>query len=192
MGLLAARQTIRGGGKPLTGIRPRRIKGFERADKLSQFLSTVLPMITTVQFGTDYCDSPAGPGSPSLLAADSRAGVAGRVADDRKSQAIAKEDPMKRALSSWAALVLAAALSGCSICQSPFDYCGPVEGPDGHPNCDFGARRGSLYTPMDDSASGAQLEPTLAERSPDTAEEAADVAYEAPAPRGPRQARFEW
>ena len=98
---------------------------------------------------------------------------------------------MKRALPSLAAMLLAAFLCGCSMCQSPFDYCGPVEGPDGCPNCDFGARRGSLYAPMDDSAQGTQLEPTLAESSP-AAGAAADVSYERPKPRGQQQARFEW
>lgn len=99
---------------------------------------------------------------------------------------------MKRALPSLAAVLLAASLSGCAMCQSPFDYCGPVAGPDGLPNCDFGARRGSIYAPMDDSAQGTQLEPTLADGASEAEYESADASHERPTPRGPRQARFEW
>lgn len=61
-----------------------------------------------------------------------------------------------------ALIVLAAALSGCSMCCNPFDYCAPIAGPDGRPNCDFGARRNSAFHPMDDAAesyAGADSEP---------------------------------
>jgi hypothetical protein len=55
-------------------------------------------------------------------------------------------------ISVLAMIVITAALSGCSMCCSPFDYCAPVSGRDGRPNCDFGARRGSAFHPMDESA----------------------------------------
>jgi hypothetical protein len=56
---------------------------------------------------------------------------------------------MKRSFGSWAALVLLASLSGCSACQSPFDYCAPVTAANGCQTCDFGARRGSIFAPVD-------------------------------------------
>jgi len=53
------------------------------------------------------------------------------------------------------------------MCQCPFDYCGPVAETDGLPNCDFGARRGSAFHPMDgDLGESAAAEPTLAEPTP--------------------------
>jgi hypothetical protein len=55
-----------------------------------------------------------------------------------------------------------AALSGCGLCQAPFDYCGPVAGPDGCPNCNFLARRSSIFAPMDDSAANVPMGPTPA------------------------------
>ena len=60
-------------------------------------------------------------------------------------------DPvMKATCGPLAMVVLAAALCGCRMCQSPFDYCNPMIGPDGALNCDFGARRGSVLHPMAD------------------------------------------
>jgi hypothetical protein len=56
-----------------------------------------------------------------------------------------------------------AALSGCAMCQAPFDYCAPVAGPNGCPNCNFLARRGSLFAPMDDSTATLPMGPTPAE-----------------------------
>ena len=69
---------------------------------------------------------------------------------------------MKRRLPAWSAIASVVSLAGCAMCQSPFDYCGPVMGPGG-PNCDFGARRGSIYAPMDDSYAAAPMSPTPAE-----------------------------
>src|SRR5262245_43625060 len=53
--------------------------------------------------------------------------------------------PQQRGLSVVAVAVL---FSGCSICQSPYDYCSSVVGPNGCPDdCDFGARVGSAFAP---------------------------------------------
>jgi hypothetical protein len=57
---------------------------------------------------------------------------------------------MQAAIRPLAAVLLLATLCGCRICQSPFDYCNPMFGPSGCLNCDFGARRGSVFHPMDD------------------------------------------
>jgi hypothetical protein len=96
---------------------------------------------------------------------------------------------MNRRSSILAALTLFASLSGCAMCQSPFDYCGPVIGPGGEQSCNFNARRGSIFEPMDDSAD-TQMAPTLAPTATDSVEYSADeeaeadaetVDYEAPA-----------
>ena len=92
---------------------------------------------------------------------------------------------MKRRSSALATLALVASLAGCAMCQSPFDYCGPVAGPNGDQNCNFNARRGSLFEPMDDSAD-TQMTPTLAPGTSESVESAADdestaVDYEEPA-----------
>ena len=76
---------------------------------------------------------------------------------------------MKRHCPALAVLVLAASLTGCAMCQNPFDYCGPVAGP-GYRNCDFGARRGSMFAPMDDSSVEAPTGPTPAEVEPERAD----------------------
>jgi hypothetical protein len=57
---------------------------------------------------------------------------------------------MKRGSGSLGVLLLLASLAGCNLCQSPFDYCGPVIGPHGCPNCDFAARDGSAFAPTSD------------------------------------------
>ena len=72
---------------------------------------------------------------------------------------------MKRRLQAWLTTAITIALSGCAMCQSPYDYCGPVMGPGG-PNCDWGARRGSIFAPMDDSYVETPLGPTPAEPVP--------------------------
>lgn len=69
---------------------------------------------------------------------------------------------MKVCFAIVAALALLASLTGCAMCQNPFDYCGPVIGAGGCPNCDFGARRGSLFAPMDGIPATTALEPTPA------------------------------
>lgn len=64
----------------------------------------------------------------------------------------------------WVGAVLLAAATGCApMCQSPWDYCNAVTGPNGTPNCNFIARYNSRYAPMNDVAveTGA-LEPTPA------------------------------
>ena len=66
-------------------------------------------------------------------------------------------------------------LSGCGMCQSCFDYCGPVVGPNG-PNCNFWARRGSAFAPMDDSAGDVAMGPTVAD--PGSLEAPADAGDE--------------
>jgi hypothetical protein len=63
---------------------------------------------------------------------------------------------------SLAVLVLAAALSGCPMCQTPFDYCNAVIGPGGCPNCDFGARAGSAFAPMGGTPATVPRGPTPA------------------------------
>lgn len=95
---------------------------------------------------------------------------------------------MKRRSSVLATLALVASLAGCAMCQSPFDYCGPVAGPNGDQNCNFNARRGSLFEPMDDSAD-TQMTPTLAPGGSASVEytaqdEAAAVDYEEPTGSG--------
>lgn len=95
---------------------------------------------------------------------------------------------MKRRSSALAVLALVASLAGCAMCQSPFDYCGPVAGPNGDQNCNFNARRGSLFEPMDGSAD-TQMTPTLAPGGADSTEYAADgeaeaVDYEEPTDPG--------
>jgi len=57
---------------------------------------------------------------------------------------------MNRRLAVMAAPLVIAALAGCRMCQAPFDYCAPTIGPSGCFNCDFLARRGSAFRPMDD------------------------------------------
>ena len=92
---------------------------------------------------------------------------------------------MKRRSSALAMLALVASLAGCAMCQSPFDYCSPVAGPNGCQNCNFNARRGSLFEPMDDSAD-TQMAPTLAPGAGESVDYAAEdestaVDYEEPA-----------
>ncbi len=57
---------------------------------------------------------------------------------------------MKAALGPVLLFVALAMPSGCRMCKSPFDYCNPMIGPSGKLNCDFGARRNSVFHPMDD------------------------------------------
>lgn len=57
---------------------------------------------------------------------------------------------MKFTLGATALLVALASTLGCRMCQAPFDYCNPMIGPSGVLNCDFGARRNSVFHPMDD------------------------------------------
>jgi hypothetical protein len=83
-----------------------------------------------------------------------------------------EEPQMKRRCSALAALALVVLLAGCAMCQSPFDYCSPVEGPHGR-NCNFNARRGSIFERMDDSAD-TQLAPTLAPEMAESDDYAAD------------------
>ncbi len=84
---------------------------------------------------------------------------------------------MIRRCSALVGLALFAALAGCAMCQTPFDYCSPVEGPNG-PNCNFGARRGSVFEPMDDSVD-TQMTPTLAPEMSELDDYAAPVDADA-------------
>ena len=66
----------------------------------------------------------------------------------------------------FSALFLAMlALSGCTMCQSPWDYCNAVVGPGGCPYCDYGARAGSIYAPMGSTPPTTPLGPTTAPAS---------------------------
>ena len=58
--------------------------------------------------------------------------------------------------------LLLAAMAGCSMCQSPWDYCNAVVGPGGCPYCDFGARAGSIYAPMGPIPPTTEIGPTAA------------------------------
>lgn len=69
---------------------------------------------------------------------------------------------MKRLLGSLGALLLVAAFDGCAMCQSPFDYCGPVIQENGCPNCQFNARRGSIFAPQEGTPELASNMPTPA------------------------------
>ena len=57
---------------------------------------------------------------------------------------------MKSVVGLLASVALLASAAGCTMCQAPFDYCNPVIGRSGCLNCDFQARRGSVFHPMDD------------------------------------------
>ncbi len=70
---------------------------------------------------------------------------------------------MKSRLGLLAVLVLFVQAAGCTMCQAPFDYCNPAIGPSGFLNCDFGARRGSVFHPMEDDPLPTQ---TGAEQTP--------------------------
>jgi hypothetical protein len=70
---------------------------------------------------------------------------------------------LPRVLPVCAAFLLAAfALTGCTMCQSPWDYCNAVVGPGGCPYCDYGARAGSIYAPMGPTPPTTPLRPTTA------------------------------
>ena len=75
-----------------------------------------------------------------------------------------------------AILVLLALSTGCAMCQNPFDYCAPVKGDGGCPNCEFGARTGSAFAPPSDSTYTATLTPrTKAQVKPQPAERSRDL-----------------
>lgn len=52
------------------------------------------------------------------------------------------------------------------MCQSPFDYCAPTVPQGGCPNCDFGARRGSMFHPTDGTPATTPVTPTLVSPDP--------------------------
>jgi len=70
---------------------------------------------------------------------------------------------MKSSTATLAGLALVASMAGCAMCQNPFDYCAPVIEPDGCPNCDFGARRGSQFHPMAGTGNAERLTPRPAD-----------------------------
>lgn len=77
--------------------------------------------------------------------------------------AAAKSPPARRHhVASYAACLLLAVMSGCAMCQSPWDYCNAVIGPGGCPNCDFGARCGSAFAPIGHSPATTEMGPTPA------------------------------
>jgi hypothetical protein len=78
---------------------------------------------------------------------------------------------------SLAVWLLAAACTGCALCQNPWDYCNAVIGPQGCPNCDFGARCGSMFAPMGATPPTTAVGPTPA--APKPAPEADDTEAEA-------------
>jgi hypothetical protein len=61
-----------------------------------------------------------------------------------------------------AVCVLLAVTSGCAMCQSPWDYCNAVIGDCGCPNCDFGARCGSVFAPIGHTPATTEKGPTAA------------------------------
>jgi len=69
---------------------------------------------------------------------------------------------MKIYLAILAALAIWSSTTGCAMCRNPFDYCGPVVDAQGCPNCDFGARRGSMFAPIDGTPATTAFEPTPA------------------------------
>ena len=58
---------------------------------------------------------------------------------------------MQRILLGWAALGLLALAAGCTLCASPYDYCGPTFTGDGcnGGSCDPRLRSGSILAPAD-------------------------------------------
>ena len=74
-----------------------------------------------------------------------------------------------------AMLALLTLSTGCAMCQNPFDYCAPVKGDSGRPNCEFGARTGSAFAPPSDSTYTATLSPpTRPTAKPPAAEQPRD------------------
>ncbi len=62
-----------------------------------------------------------------------------------------------------AAAALVVAIAGCApMCQSPWDYCNAVINPNGHPNCNYGARYNSTFAPMYGTPPTTPVEPTPA------------------------------
>ncbi len=76
----------------------------------------------------------------------------------------------RRVAGTWNVLFVVASLSGCAMCQDPFDYCNPVVGPGGCVNCEFGARRGSVFAPMEGDSALAAMDPTPVRQEPSSAE----------------------
>lgn len=69
---------------------------------------------------------------------------------------------MKLRSTALGAIVALALLSGCAMCRNPFDYCSPVIPEGGCPNCEFGARQGSVFAPPSGSPQTAAVDPTPA------------------------------
>ena len=86
---------------------------------------------------------------------------------------------------SLAGCVLLAVISGCAMCQNPWDYCNAVIGPGGCPNCDFGARCGSAFAPIGHTPATTELGPTPAGATSEPAEPAEPAApYNLPPDEG--------
>jgi hypothetical protein len=89
-------------------------------------------------------------------------------------------------------LVLAIVLSGCGpMCQSPWDYCNAVVGPGGSPNCNFGARAGSAFVPMDGTPATTARGPTPAKgaKQPAGGGRSGEAAPQEPAADSPDSAQ---
>lgn len=70
---------------------------------------------------------------------------------------------MRRFASLAGLSALAAGLTGCSMCHTPYDYAGPVVGPNGCPTTGFNERVGSVSggqgAPYPTLAAGAATSP---------------------------------
>lgn len=74
---------------------------------------------------------------------------------------------MKRSLETLTIVILAAAGLGCSMCQHPYDYTGPVQGHGGCPNCGYNYRQGSIISgPPGAAAPTYQGTPTIQNAPP--------------------------
>jgi hypothetical protein len=62
---------------------------------------------------------------------------------------VTEEYAMQRALLTWSALGLLALATGCSVCSSPYDYCGPTFAGGDCGACDTRTRSGSILAPAD-------------------------------------------
>lgn len=74
--------------------------------------------------------------------------------------------------------LLLVVFSGCAMCQNPWDYCNAVLGPNGCPNCDFGARCGSAFRPIGHTPPTTELGPTPAGDTSQPADNSDDYSPE--------------
>lgn len=98
-----------------------------------------------------------------------------------------KDYPMVRAQLVLAFSMLAIAAAGCTMCDSPYDYCGPTfTGQAGEPCCP-NARAGSVLSPPLDTVGESELAPsetpTATEKEPSPTPAAAPKPQPAPSGR---------